>query len=132
MKNNKKTIVVSITLMLLLCSILVSSVKAADDNQTITSTDQTPIASQEPALTSTEEPNLIATENGTTTNDNSQLYEQRDNSTAQATDTSGSESNNMLLSAQTAPDYTVYIVAAAALVAVIALSLVFIFVKKRK
>ena len=105
---------------------------AANDNESITSTNEVPVTSQKPALTSIEEPNLIATENGTTTDDSSQLYQQRDNSTAEAPDTAGSESNDTLILSQAVPDYTVYVVFAVALVSLIAMSLIFISVKNRK
>ena len=132
MKNTKKNLIVSTTLILLLCSILVSSASAADDNLTRTATDEIPVASDNPTIPATQEPNLIATQNGTITDDSTQLYQQRDNSTAHQTDVDGAEYGDMLISTQTTPDYTGYVAVAGVLVVVIVLSLIFIFVKKRK
>jgi hypothetical protein len=132
MKNTKKNLIISASLVFLLCSILISSASATDDNLIRTPTDETPVASDNPTAIATQEPNLIATENGTTTDDSTQLYQQRDNSTAQQKDFDGAESGDMLISTQTTPDYTGYAVVAGVLVVVIVLSLIFIFMKKRK
>jgi hypothetical protein len=132
MINTKKSLIISTILTLLLCSILVSNASAADDNYTRTPTEETPGTSDNPMATATQEPNLIATQDGTTTDDSAQLYQQRDNSTAQQTDVDGAKYGDMLISTQTTPDYTGYFVVAGVLVVVIILSLIFIFVKKRK
>ena len=132
MKNTEKNLIISTTMILLICSILVSSVSATDDDLTRTPTDETPVASDSPTAIANQEPNLIATENSTTTDDSTQLYQQRDNSTAQQTDVDGAESGDMLISTQTTPDYTGYVVVAGVLVVVIVLSLILILVKKRK
>ena len=118
--------------MVLLCSFLVSGVSATDDNTTRDPTLDTPSASDDPVL--------IATQgnDATTSDGDPALYQARDNSTTTATepptanDTSES-GDDLLISTQSSPDNSGYIVAGIALVAMIALSsFVILFMKRRK
>jgi hypothetical protein len=130
--QNKNKLFVCGTLMVLLCSFLVSSVSATDDNTTREPTPDTPSTSDNPVLIATQD-------NDTTTSDSDpNLYQTRDNSTTTTTDppiaNDNSESGDgLLISTQSSPDYTGYLAAGIALVLVIALSsFVIVFMKRRK
>jgi hypothetical protein len=129
--KNKNKLFAYATLIALFCSFLVSSVSATDDNTTVAPTPDTHLASDNPMLIATQD-------NATTSDGDSTLYQNRDNSTTTATDpptaNDTSESGDgWLISTQSSPDYTGYLVAGIALVAVIALSsFVIVFMKRRK
>jgi hypothetical protein len=129
--KNKNKLFVCATLMMLLCSFLVSSVSATDDNTTIDPTPDTPLEGDNPVL-------IVTEDNATTIADGDpKLYQARDNSTnptdpSTANDASESD-NGLLISTQSSPDYTGYLEAGIALVAAIAISsFVIVFMKRKK
>lgn len=130
--QNKNKLFVCGTLMVLLCSFLVSSVSATDDNTAREPTPDTPSTSDNPVLIATQDNDT------TTANSDPNRYETRDNSTTTGTDpqitNNNSESGDgLLISTQSSPEYTGYLVAGIALISVIALSsFVIVFMKRRK
>ena len=128
--KSKNKLFVCATLTLLFCWFLVSSASATDDNTTRDPTPDTPSTSDNPVL--------IATEDNATTSDvDTATYQARDNSSNTTIDpptvNDASESDDgLLISTQSSPDYTGYLVAGLALVTVIALSSFVIMYMKRK
>ncbi len=130
MKTNNKLLVCA-TLTLLLSSFLVSSVIGTDDNAATDPTPDTPSTGENPVL--------IATEDTATTGPDSDsgTYQARDNSTDTTIDpptaNDASESDHdLLISTQTSPDYTVYLIAGLALVAIALCSSVIVYLKRKK
>ncbi len=121
--QNIKKFLISVTMLMLLCTFFVSTVRAADEVPFTTAPDN-PLV--------TDEPNLISTADNSTS-DNPSLIAPRENATATDTSvTGGDPDDNSLLSGKTSPDYTGYFVAAVALLAVIAVGLGVVVLRKRK
>lgn len=129
-KINPKKLVPVAVLLVLLCSSLASMANARiEDN----STQNGPVASEEPPLIATRD-NVTAT-----SDDSPVLFQERDNSTI-AGDSSPADANKeaqsndepVLISTLSQPDNTGFIIAGIALVAAIAVSAAVIISRKRK
>jgi hypothetical protein len=129
--QNKSKLIAYSSLILLLCSVLVSIASATDEDVTREPTSPTPVSSDNPVL-------IVTQDNVTTTSDgDASTYPARDNGTAAAIDSqagagSNESSENSLISTKSSPDYTVFFTACATVVAVIVLSTLVVVLKKRR